>query len=71
MYSVLPEDAIPSVYEPTFLRAADAEEMMDPREPLLGVVGRDGTVKAYSAWQLEGHEIVNDEIDGLPIAVTW
>ena len=38
---------------------------------MLGVVGRDGTPKAYSAWHLDEHEIVNDLLDGEPIAATW
>ena len=44
---------------------------MLPDEPVLGVVGQDGTAVAYSAWQLDGHEIVNDVVDGVPIAATW
>ncbi|MBI2882481.1 MAG: DUF3179 domain-containing protein [Candidatus Methylomirabilis oxyfera] len=32
----------------------------------------DGKVaKAYSLWQLNHHEIVNDRIGTLPVAVTW
>ena len=71
MYVVLPPDAIPAIDEPEFVSADEAEEWMAPDESVLGVVGADGTAKAYSAWQLDGHEIVNDELDGLPIAATW
>ena len=71
MYLVLPPDAIPAIDEPEFVSADEAEKWMAPDESVLGVVGADGTAKAYSAWQLDGHEIVNDEIDGLPIAATW
>ena len=38
---------------------------------MLGVIGASGTAKAYSTWHLEGHEIVNDELDGAAIAATW
>ncbi len=71
MYTVVPMDAIPAVDEPVFVSAVEADSFMQPEEPVLGVVGRDGTAKAYSAWQLEGHEIVNDVLDGEPIAATW
>ncbi len=71
MYTVVPMDAIPAVDEPVFVSAVQADSFMQPEEPVLGVVGRDGTAKAYSAWQLEGHEIVNDVLDGEPIAATW
>ena len=71
MFTVLPMDAIPAIDEPRFLSAEEADAFMQPDEPVLGVVGRDGTAKAYSAWQLEGHEIVNDQLDGAAIAATW
>ena len=71
MYTVVPMDAIQAVDEPVFVSAVEADPFMQPEEPVLGVVGRDGTAKAYSAWQLEGHEIVNDVLDGEPIAATW
>jgi hypothetical protein len=71
MYEVLPPDAIPAIDAPRFVDAETADGFLAPDEPVLGVVGRDGTSKCYSAWQLEGHEIVNDELDGEPIAATW
>lgn len=71
MYTVLPMDAIPAIDEPVFVSVLKAEGFMHPHEPVLGVVGADGSARAYSAWHLEGHEIVNDVLDGLPIAVTW
>jgi len=71
MIHLLPKDAIPSIDEPGFLSGAAADAQMLPDEPVLGVVGVDGTAKAYSAWQLEGHEIVNDTLDQLPVMVTW
>jgi len=71
MYEVLPPDAIPAIDAPRFVDAETADGFLAPEEPVLGVVGRGGTAKCYSAWQLEGHEIVNDELDGDPIAATW
>jgi len=71
MYVVLPPDTIPSIDEPIFVSAEEADEFLEPDEPVLGVVGRNGTAKCYSAWHLDGHEIVNDVLDGEPIAATW
>lgn len=71
IYEVLPPDAIPAIDEPTFVDATLADAFLAPDEPVLGIVGEDGTAKCYSAWHLEGHEIVNDELDGRAIAVTW
>jgi hypothetical protein len=70
MYSVLPPDAIPAVRNPVFLSSLEADAQMSPDEPVLGVVV-NGEAKAYSLWQLDAHEIVDDVIGGTPIAATW
>ncbi|MFQ5724085.1 MAG: DUF3179 domain-containing (seleno)protein [Terriglobia bacterium] len=68
---VLPPDRIPAIDNPQFVTAEEAEAFMQPDEPVLGIY--DGEVaKAYSLWQLDHHEIVNDSTPGFgPIAVTW
>lgn len=71
MYQVLPAEAIPAIDEPVFVDAQAADAFLATDEPVLGVVGRNGTAKCYSAWHLDAHEIVNDEVDGEPIAATW
>ena len=71
MYTLLEPGGIPAIDEPRFAEAAEADAFLEPDEPVLGIVGRDGTAKAYSAWHLDGHEVVNDDLDGEPIAATW
>ncbi len=71
MFRLMDHDAIPSIDAPTFVSVDEASAWMDVDETVLGVVGRDGTAKCYSAWQLDDHEIVNDVLDGAPIAATW
>ena len=71
MFTVVPQDGILAIDDPVFVSAAEAEAFMQANETVLGVVGKDGTAKCYSAWQLDSHEIVNDVLDGLPIAATW
>jgi len=68
---VLPPDRIPAINQPEFASAAQAEKFMAADEPVLGVF--DGQVaKAYSLWQLDQHEIVNDRLPKFgPVAVTW
>ncbi len=66
---VLPRDAIPSIDDPVFEPAARAKGV-DDYEPVIGVVG-EREQRAYSTWQLDRHEIVNDTFEGRPIAVTW
>src|SRR5574337_2115253 len=70
LITVLPKDAIPAVDHPKFVSATEGNRVMQPEEPVLGLT--NGTVaKAYSLWQLNHHEIVNDQIGTLPVAVTW
>ncbi len=71
LFRVLPQDAIPALDEPRFVDAEEAREFMLPDEPVLGVIGARGTPRAYSAWVLDRHEIVNDWLDGLPLMATW
>ncbi len=71
IYHVLPKDAIPAILTPSHLVAAEAHEIMAPDEQIIGVVGPKGTAVAYSTWYLDHHEIVNDVIDGVALAVTW
>ncbi len=70
VYQLLPVGAIPAIDDPEFVSGADAELQMRAQEPVLGVV-IGGEARAYSLWQLDAHEIVNDEIAGSAIAATW
>jgi len=65
----VPRDKIKAVDSPTFMAAAEAGFVPD-RMPVIGVVG-GGVAKAYPVPLLSRVEIVNDQIDGRAIAVTW
>ena len=69
VHTLLRPDAIPSIDDPRFVRASEASFMRND-EPVVGMV-QNGVTKAYSTWHLDHHEIVNDEIGGKPVAVTW
>ena len=64
------EDPIPAIYDPQFLTASEAMDQFKPEELVVGV-SINGEHRAYSIPQLSLHEIVNDEVGGVPIAVTW
>jgi len=70
VYQLLPVGAIPAIDDPAFVSGAEADLQMRAEEPVLGVV-IGGEARAYSLWQLDAHEIVNDEIAGTAIAATW
>lgn len=65
----VPKDAIPAIDNPELLPAEKANRLT-PDEQVIGVV-INGEARAYPIRILNGHEIVNDEIQGRPIAVTW
>ena len=70
MYTVLKPGDIPAIFKPEFITVAKAEALYYDSEPLIAVVSGD-EAKAYSAWHLDQHEIVNDYINGKAITVTW
>lgn len=67
---VLPRDAIPAIDDPEFVAAPKADAVMQDDELVIGLVGTMEQ-RAYSTWQLDQHEIVNDVFEGSPVAVTW
>lgn len=67
---VLPRDAIPAIDDPRFESVADAGRVLADDEIVIGLVG-ETEQRAYSTWQLDTHEIVNDVFEGRPVAVTW
>jgi hypothetical protein len=64
-----PPDGIPSIDEPRFDRAADVD-FLEPEEPVLAVEV-DGEARAYPVQIVIWHEIVNDTVAGVPVAVTY
>ena len=68
--TLLPPDAIPAIDNPTFHTADEADDYYEPDELVMGVVF-NGDARAYSVPHLSSHEIVNDEVGGVKIAVTW
>ncbi len=65
---VLPRDAIAPVYDPTFVLGRDIDWPADAQ--VIGV-SLGGEAKAYPVSFLDGREMVVDELDGIPILVTW
>ncbi|MFK7834884.1 MAG: DUF3179 domain-containing protein [Sulfitobacter sp.] len=65
-----PKDGIPAIDAPKFLRVAD-ERRIDPREPVIAVEVAGAQPRAYPIRYLMWHEIVNDSVGGVPVAVTF
>lgn len=65
-----PKDGIPPIDRPKYVSAADSEKFLKADEIVFGLTFQ-GVVKAYPQKILVWHEIVNDEIKGEKIAVTY
>ena len=65
-----PRDGIPPIDSPVFESVADASSWLDERVPgTLVLLG--GEARFYPLGILHRHEIVNDEIAGIPVAITY
>ena len=65
---LLPRDAIMPVYDPVL---APADSVDWPADTDVIGVAMGGEAKAYPVGFLSGRELVVDEIDGVPILVSW
>ncbi len=65
-----PKDGIPAIDKPRFVSVNEASTWLHRQEPVI-VVEKNKSVRAYPLQILIYHEIVNDEIAGLPISVTF
>ncbi|MBS3926311.1 MAG: DUF3179 domain-containing protein [Nitrosarchaeum sp.] len=64
-----PKDGIPSIDNPKFVNSFDAEFVSD--DDLVIGVNINGEQKAYPLFIMVWHEIVNDSVGGIPVAVTY
>jgi hypothetical protein len=65
-----PKDGIPAIDHPSFESVQDADDWLEDPEPVAVVRIGEG-VKAYPLRILIWHEIVNDEVGGQPVAITF
>lgn len=64
-----PKDGIPSIDDPVFVNVQESNFMSDS-DTVIGLE-INGETKAYPIFILVWHEIVNDRVGGIPIAVTY
>ncbi|MEM7531390.1 MAG: DUF3179 domain-containing protein [Chloroflexota bacterium] len=65
-----PKDGIPSIDDPAFEEIAAASQRLSGRDPVI-VYENNGEARAYPLSILIWHEIVNDEVGGKPVSVTF
>jgi len=64
-----PKDGIPAIDDPRFRPVAEVDDLADA-EPVIGLTV-SGESRAYPLRVLTWHEIANDVIGGVPVAVTY
>lgn len=64
------KEGIPAIDRPIFEKAGQARQWLKPNEPVISLTVKD-QAKAYPLQILIWHEIVNDTIAGVPVAVTF
>jgi hypothetical protein len=65
-----PPDGIPSIDDPKFISIQEADKYLEDSDLVLGL-NINGDVRAYPLQILVWHEIVNDNVGGVPVAVTY
>ena len=65
-----PKDGIPAIDRPQFVAVDAAKAWLKPKEPVVAL-RLQGERRAYPLQILMFHEIVNDEMAGQPVAVTF
>ena len=65
-----PKDGIPPIDRPAYTSIEEADVWLNPEEPVI-LVEIDGHTRAYPIQILMWHEIANDALAGVPIAVTF
>jgi hypothetical protein len=65
-----PPDGIPPIDDPVYESIEDASEWLQPTSPVM-VVDIEGDARGFPLAILTWHEIVNDEVGGLPLTVTY
>jgi hypothetical protein len=65
-----PPDGIPPIDNPRFESIEEADGWLQVQSPVI-VLEIDGDARAYPLAILTWHEIVNDEVGGIPVAVTF
>ncbi|MGB5089687.1 MAG: DUF3179 domain-containing protein [Nitrososphaeraceae archaeon] len=65
-----PPDGIPSIDSPKFVSVDDGDKFLVDSDKIVGI-NINGDIRAYPLQILVWHEIVNDNVGGIPVAVTY
>ncbi|MEE8265271.1 MAG: DUF3179 domain-containing protein [Acidiferrobacterales bacterium] len=66
----VPRDGIPPIDKPEFVTVADADGWLAKQEPVIALE-INGDARAYPLQVMIWHELVNDEVGGMPVTVSF
>ncbi len=66
----VPRDGIPPIDKPKFVTVADADGWLAKQEPVIALE-INGDARAYPLQVMIWHELVNDEVGGMPVTVSF
>lgn len=66
----VPMDGIPAIETPQYVSINEADLFLDDGDPVFVLEGTD-PIKVFPQQVLVWHEIVNEEVDGKPISITY
>ncbi len=66
----VPKDGIPPIDAPAFVSIGEADQWLADQEPVIAFE-LDGVARAYPLQIMIWHEIVNDEVNGRPVLITF
>ncbi len=65
-----PPDGIPSIESPKFVSVEDGNKFLEDSDKIVGI-NLNGDIRVYPLQILVWHEIVNDNVAGIPVAITY
>jgi len=66
----VPRDGIPPLDDPKFITPEEADQWLGEQEPVISFE-INGAARAYPLQILTWHEVVNDEVGGVPVVATF
>jgi hypothetical protein len=69
-FRAVARDAFPVLFDPPMGNVAEGDRFLRPSEWVIGIA-LNGKAKAYPITVMGFHELINDTVGGVPIAVCW
>lgn len=69
-FRAVPQDSFPVLHQPKMGTVEDGDRVLNTGEWVIGIAW-NGKAKAYPVDVMGFHELINDTVGGMPIAICW